>query len=121
MWLIDKIAEQRIAEAMQRGEFDDLPGKGRRIVLDDDRLVPEELRVAYRLMKNAGFLPPELELRREISSVEGLLCQAVSAVERGHLNKRLNFLLLKLDQGGCASPAIREAAYHNKLSRRLLT
>ena len=55
----------RIAEAMAEGAFDDLPGAGKPLALDDDTLVPEDLRVAYRILKNAGFLPPEVESRRE--------------------------------------------------------
>jgi hypothetical protein len=47
--------EARIEEAMPRGEFDALPGADRPLVLDDDRLAPEELRAAYRVLKNAGF------------------------------------------------------------------
>ena len=54
------IAERRIQEAIERGEFDDLPGKGKPLHLgEDDRSVPEELRMAYRMLKNAGLLPPE--------------------------------------------------------------
>jgi len=43
---------------MSRGDFDGLPGAGRPLVLDDDPLVPEDLRLAYRILKNAGFVPP---------------------------------------------------------------
>jgi hypothetical protein len=59
MLLFELIAEQKIREAIERGELDDLPGQGRPLDLTDDRLVPEELRMAYRLLKNAGFVPPE--------------------------------------------------------------
>ncbi|HEY7527996.1 MAG TPA: DnaJ family domain-containing protein, partial [Candidatus Deferrimicrobiaceae bacterium] len=60
------LAESKIREAMERGEFDRLPGAGKPLSLDDDSMVPHELRVAYRILKNAGCLPPELELRKEI-------------------------------------------------------
>ncbi len=59
--MLDFIAEQRIAEAIENGDFDDLPGSGKPLELDDDSLVPEELRLAYRVLKNAGFVPPEIE------------------------------------------------------------
>jgi hypothetical protein len=59
--MLDFLAEQRLAEAVSRGELDDLPGAGKPLVLDDDPLVPEELRLAYRILKNAGFVPPEVE------------------------------------------------------------
>ena len=56
----EKIVEQRIKEAMEKGEFDNLPGKGRPIPLEDDSHVPEDLRLAYKVLKNADCLPPEL-------------------------------------------------------------
>src|SRR5688572_32819466 len=53
--MLDFIAEQRIAEAIANGDFDDLPGSGKPLELDDDALIPEELRLAYRILKNAGY------------------------------------------------------------------
>jgi len=68
--MLDFLAERRIAEAVSRGELDDLPGAGRPLDLDDDTLVPEELRLAYRILKNAGFVPPEVETLNEIAQLE---------------------------------------------------
>lgn len=65
------LIERRIDEARRRGAFDDLPGSGRPLELDDDRLVPGELRVAWRILKNAGFLPPEVEALRDIDALLG--------------------------------------------------
>jgi len=59
--MLDFLAEKKIQEAMACGEFDDLPGAGRPLDLDDDALVPEELRVAHRILKNAGVAPPEVK------------------------------------------------------------
>jgi hypothetical protein len=59
--MFDQIAERKIAEALARGELDHLPGEGRPLELDDDALVPEDLRLAYRILKNAGFAPSEVE------------------------------------------------------------
>ena len=70
MTLLDQIAERHIQQAEQRGEFDDLPGAGKPLVLDDDALIPEELRAGYRLLKNSGYLPPDLQLNQEIKEVE---------------------------------------------------
>jgi hypothetical protein len=61
--MLDFLVEQKLAEAVSRGELDNLPGAGRPLDLDDDKLVPEELRVAYRILKNAGCVPPEVEAR----------------------------------------------------------
>lgn len=65
MWLLDQWAERHITEAQSKGEFDNLPGSGEPLILDDDSHVPPELRAGYRLLKNAGCLPPELEQRRK--------------------------------------------------------
>lgn len=96
MSLLDDIAERRISEAVGRGEFDDLPGHGRPLTLDDDSMVPEELRAAYRLLKNSGHLPPELELSREIRAVEDLLRRSVASEERRRAERRLLALRLRL-------------------------
>ena len=66
MFVLDFLAEQKIAEAVSRGELDDLPGAGRPLQLDDDELVPEDMRLAHRILKNGGYTPPEYleELRR---------------------------------------------------------
>jgi len=68
--MFDLIAERKIAEAIARGELDNLPGAGRPLDLDDDALIPEELRLAYRILKNAGYVPPELETLNEIAQLE---------------------------------------------------
>jgi hypothetical protein len=78
MNLFDAIVEQRIAEAIEAGAFDDLPGAGRPLELDDDRLVPEELRAAFRILRNAGFLPPEVERRREVAGLRELVRAATA-------------------------------------------
>jgi hypothetical protein len=96
MWLIDRLAEQRIREAQQQGAFDDLPGTGQPLHLDDDSAVPPELRSAYRLLKNAGYLPPELQLRREIADAEQLLALAEQSTERTAQSRRLRYLMTRL-------------------------
>lgn len=67
------LAEKKIREAIERGELDGLPGEGHPLELEDLSMVPEELRVCYMIMKNSGLLPPELELRKEILSIEAML------------------------------------------------
>jgi len=107
---LDRLVEQRIAEAMAAGEFDDLPGAGRPLELDDDRLVPEELRVAHRILKNAGYLPPELESRREIAELSTLLRCATGASERMRISARLALLTAKLEAQGRTIGAAGEYA-----------
>ena len=92
---IDQIAETRIREAIERGELSGLPGEGRPLQLDDDSAIPEELRAAYRILKNAGFLPPELQLRKELREAEHLL-QQLPENERSRARVRLELLQLRL-------------------------
>ena len=90
-----KVVEEKIREAMDEGKFDNLPGKGKPLNLDDDAGVPEELRLAFKILKNAGCLPIEMELRKEIYSVRQMLNAAVDEQTRRELRRELNFLLLK--------------------------
>src|SRR5262245_5404220 len=99
MSALDTLTEQRIREAQEAGEFDDLPGAGAPLDLEADALVPEELRAAYRLLKNAGFVPPELEAHREIRQLEQLLRAVGDAAERSCLISRINFLLSRAPAG----------------------
>ena len=75
MLVLEQLAERKIEAAIERGEFDDLPGAGRPLELDDDPLVPEELRVAYRMLKNAGDMPPEVAALRQIGELERFLAR----------------------------------------------
>ena len=119
MNLLDQIAEQRIQEAINRGELRDLPGEGRPLQLDDDSAIPEELRVAYRILKNAGFLPPELQWRRELQEAEHLL-QQLPESERSRARARLELLQLRL-AGSRRQPInlLLEDQYRQRLLERL--
>jgi hypothetical protein len=79
MWLIDQLVEARISDAQARGEFDNLPGAGKALQLQDEAPVPEELRAAYRLLKNAGYLPP-----RGTDTMRDWRSRAVAATGGGH-------------------------------------
>ena len=68
---LDALVEARIERAIEHGELAGLPGQGRPIALDDDACVAPELRLAHRILKNAGYVPEEVELRREITSLAG--------------------------------------------------
>jgi len=118
MQAFDSLAEQRIAEAIARGEFDDLPGAGRPLDLDDDRLVPPELRMAYRILRNAGFVPPGVEARKEIAALEALVRESVEPEERKRGVARLNYLLTRLALAG--GPGARAVdCYFEQLAQRL--
>jgi hypothetical protein len=83
-----RLAEARIAEAMERGEFDDLPGAGRPLELEDLSRIPPHLRMGYKLLRNADVLPPEMELRRENYSLDRLIEATSDPDEREELKRR---------------------------------
>jgi len=91
------IAERRIKEAMERGEFDNLPGKGKPIVQEDLSAVPEELRMAYKVLKNAGCVPPEIELTNEVASLRRMVLGMEESEEKTRKVRELNFKLMKLE------------------------
>jgi DnaJ homologue, subfamily C, member 28, conserved domain len=95
MEFMQKIVEERIRTAWEEGLFDDLPGKGKPLELEDDSSVPEDMRLAFKILKNAGCLPIEMEVRKEIYSLRQLLNAAVDETTRRELRRELNFLLLK--------------------------
>lgn len=119
---MSELAEARIREAAERGELDNLPGAGQPLELDDDRMVPQELRMAYRILKNANCLPPELDARREIRQLEDLLrhVDAGSGEQRSRAERRLLALRLRLEAGG-RSPSCLNAdpRYQESLARHL--
>jgi hypothetical protein len=106
--IFDKIAEERIREAIEHGEFDDLPGKGKPLNLEDDSHLPADLRLAYKILKNADCLPPELELRKEIRTTEALLAGIQDTQEKYKQMKKLNYLIMKLNVTRRSSLALEE-------------
>ncbi len=110
--VIDKIAEERIREAIERGEFDDLPGKGKPLDLEDDSHLPPDLRMAYKILKNADCLPPELELRKEIRTTEELLAGIQDTQEKYKQMKKLNYLIMKLNMTRRVSMALEENQHY---------
>ncbi|HDL90665.1 MAG TPA: DUF1992 domain-containing protein [Thermodesulforhabdus norvegica] len=108
----EKIAEERIREAIQRGEFDNLPGKGKPIKLENDSHIAPELRIAHKILKNAGCLPPEMELRKEIQTTEELLSGIKDTQEKYRQIKKLNYLIMKLNMMRRVSPLLEEGQYY---------
>lgn len=121
MWFIDEIAEAKIRQAIERGDLDDLPGAGKPLVLEDDSLVPEELRMAYRVLKNAGYVPEELCLRRDIRDLEQLMGR-LDGEEHAGAMKRLSLLRARLSvqRGGRVNLALEEQ-YRIKVLGQLQT
>lgn len=119
MWLLDQWAERHIRDAQRKGEFDDLPGSGEPLVLDDDSHIAPELRAGYRLLKNAGCLPPELEQRREAVELSDLLNGIRHDDPRyTELSRRLALLELKLRQTGMNTDFLR-GEYGERLMQKI--
>jgi hypothetical protein len=118
LWL-ERIAEERISAAIQRGEFDDLAGTGRPIAEEHGwQLIAPELRMAYRLLKNAGYLPEEVRLLREIQDVQTLL-RACTEPDQDHLlRRRLTILLQRLGDTRGGNLLLQED-YCRRIAERL--
>ena len=93
----DRIIEERIRRAQQMGEFENLAGTGKPLIFENDGHVADELRLAYKILKNADCLPPEIELKKEIERTEDLLRGMEDTAEKYHTLKKLNFLIMKLN------------------------
>ena len=96
----DRIIEERIRRAQQKGEFENLTGSGKPLVFKDDGHVAEELRLAYKILKNADCLPAEIELKKEIKRTEELLSGMQDTAAKYRTLKKLNFLIMKLNSIG---------------------
>jgi hypothetical protein len=97
--MLDFLVERRLEEAVSRGELSNLPGEGRPLELDDDALVPEELRAAYRILKNAGFVPPEVEALSDIRQLENLVNEgAADASARCKALRKLALLRTRIEE-----------------------
>jgi hypothetical protein len=101
MLVLDRIAERRILEAIEAGDLDRLPGAGRALALGDDSHLPEELRTAYRVLRNAGMVPEEVSLRRELRSLEATLeSLADDAAAAARARQRLLWIRVRLEARG---------------------
>jgi DnaJ-like protein len=117
--LIERLAEQRIQEAQRKGEFENLPGKGKPLKLADYSSLPEDLRMAYHLLKNANVLPPEVELLKDIHILEDLLKHIEDEGERKSLAKSLQWKMIRLDMLKRRSLELRSVrSYGRKLIER---
>lgn len=120
MFGFESIIERRIQEAMERGEFDDLAGKGKPLVFEDDTFVPEDLRMAYRVLKNAGYLPPEVLAEKEIQKAEDLLDATEDEKERYKQMQKLNLMITRLNVLRKRSVSMeKEQAYYDKVAAKI--
>ncbi len=122
MDFFEKIAENRILEAIEAGLFDNLKGKGKPLNLEDDSHIPPELRMAYKILRNADCLPPELELRKEIVTLQDLVASMEDEAEKLMQMRRLNFLMMKMNMSRQVSAQLLEhEIYAPKILEKLET
>ncbi|WP_078382141.1 DnaJ family domain-containing protein [Sutcliffiella halmapala] len=92
-----RLTDEKIRKAYEDGEFENLPGYGKRLDLEDLSSVPPEMRMAYKMMKNSGMME-EQQVRSEIEYLEDLIKGAHDELEEERLTRRLNEKLLRFNQ-----------------------
>ncbi|AJQ57152.1 DUF1992 domain-containing protein [Bacillus thuringiensis] len=92
------IAEEKIRQAIRNGDLDYLPGKGKPLQLEDLSMVPPELRMSYKILKNAGMIPSEMELQKDILKIEDLIACCYDEEERKKLREELTAKTLRFQQ-----------------------
>ena len=116
---IRRIAERKISEAIQKGFLTTQGWRNRSLPMTNDTLVPEELRMAHKILKNAGYLPPEIEAKKESQKIEDLLATCEDEHTRVKQIKKLNYLMLKLNtMKGERGTIENQEAYYRKIVER---
>ena len=92
------MAEERIRQSIQNGDFENLPGKGKPLKLDDLSGVPEDLRMGYKILKNAGMVPEEVQLKKDMLKLEDLLACCIDEQEQASLQSKLTEKELRFNQ-----------------------
>ena len=102
MNVLAELAEKAIREAQERGEFDGLSGQGRPLPETDDPYMPETLRMAYKVLKNAGYIPKEVEDQREIRSLIECLEQETDESRKMRQIQKVQLFIAraKMEHGG---------------------
>lgn len=120
MGILDQQAEERIRAAMARGEFAHLPGEGLPLAFEDERLVPEEVRMVHHVLRNAGCLPPQILAMKEATEVADQATRIADGRVRDNALSRLNLLLTSLAAQGQRHMAENVLAqYRQKLLAKL--
>lgn len=92
------IAERRIEEFFQKDGGPDLSHwKNKPLPVEDLSNVPADLRMAYKILKNGGYVPEEVALRKEINRTEDLLAHCRDEQEKVKQMKKLGYLQFKLE------------------------
>ncbi len=97
MGFFDLLAERRMAEAVRRGELDNLPGSGKPLPPDEFANLPDEIRMACRVLRNANVVPEEMQLDKELRRLRDLFEASSDDEERERLRSELRKARLRLD------------------------
>ncbi|WP_419786303.1 DnaJ family domain-containing protein [Pseudodesulfovibrio sp.] len=97
-WNSQIIAEERIRQALEEGKFDNLEGAGKPLKPDGTENLPPELRMAFRVLKNAGYVPAEIAEEREITQAIELLSTMEDERERFRQMQKLEVMIMKMNE-----------------------
>lgn len=122
MDFMHSIVEEKIQAAIRRGEFENLPGAGKPLPPDELDKVPEELRIGFKMLKNAGLIPEEMQLRKDMVTLGDLLSVCRDETERNKLQrelsaKKLRYQFLMSDRGWASSDAFLD--YEHQIHQKL--
>lgn len=84
-----RVAESRIQEAIAQGDFENLPGAGKPLNLEEYFSTPEDLRMAFSILKNANCAPAEVELMKDVSRLERVIAETSDAATKHQLQRTL--------------------------------
>ena len=94
---LEKIIDEKIEQAMAKGEFDNLPGKGKPLDLDGYFATPEHLRMGYSILKSAEIIPEEMDLLKQIERLRQSLDSATDPLEKNALGQQLSEKITNLN------------------------
>ena len=97
MLFIEKFADELIKKAQREGQFDNLEGAGKPLVFEDDSMVPEDCRMAYKILRNSGHVPPEVQDRKEINNLVDMLSQCRDEQTRYRQIQKVNLLITRMN------------------------
>lgn len=117
---LHRIAEQRIVKAIEEGTLKTDGWKNRPLPLEDNSFVPEDLKMTYKILKNSGYVPPEVETRKEIQKLEDLILKTEESHVRIKQMRKLDVLMRKIDaQRSRPSSIEHDDLYYRKIVEKI--
>ena len=117
--VIAMVAEQKIQEDMRNGGFDNLKGAGKPLKLEDDSLIPPDLRMAYRILKNGGFVPQEIQEEKDVQTMLDLIGHLEDEQERYRQIRKLNYMVMKINQRRNRPINLEKSEYYQEIVQSL--